>query len=588
MKMSKGTDMNNSSGAKGGKIFSAFCSVIGIAGLVIIILLCLPVTIPGFIGFNIYNVETGSMEPTMPVGSICYVKSVAAHNIKQGDIIAFRSEGMTITHRVLENDQSAMELKTKGDANQTEDPVPIRYEEVIGRVELHLPFLGSFFVFFTSIKGKIYVFGVLAACVALMTIGSSIRDKKKKSEEDDYDEDYDKVESNKVGSVKDDLGKLDRSEEKKSVYAFDENKVPTVSALLAAQKEAEESKPVSDKKRSFTKKESLSSKGSPSGVGHSRKKGLLITLAVVLITVIIGALGMNIADALIKKGERDAYTDLADYVKDNTEPEKIEEPVPEPEEPVQEEEVMEEEVVKLNGPLEIDFKELMEINPDVCGWIYCPETVINYPILKDNNNEYYLHHNYKGDYTASGSIFIECANRDDFADCNTIIYGHHMADGSMFASLSKWFKQEYYEAHPIMYVFTPQQNYVLQLFSAYTTAATSDSYWAAQTPCQEMTDYTAKVASQSEFDPGEIELPDDGHYVMLSTCAYSFKDARSVIHGLLVPMEEWVETHEDQVDWEVKEYEPYIYEAPEEDTEEEDTEVEDTERETSNSKDKSN
>ena len=64
---------------------------------------------------------------------------------------------------------------------------------------------------------------------------------------------------------------------------------------------------------------------------------------------------------------------------------------------------------------------------------------------------------------------------------------------------------------------------------------------------------------------------------MLSTCAYSFKDARSVIHGLLVPMEEWVETHEDQVDWEVKEYEPYIYEAPEEEAESD-----------SESKDKSN
>ncbi len=547
--MSKGTDMKNSSGAKGGKIFSAFCSVIGIAGLAIIILLCLPVTIPGFIGFNIYNVETGSMEPTMPVGSICYVKSVAGQNIEQGDIIAFRSENMTVTHRVLENDRSAMELKTKGDANEAADPVPVRYEEVIGRVELHLPFLGSFFVFFTSLKGKIYLFGVLAACVALMTIGSSIRDRKKKAEEDDYDEE---------DSVRDTRNKNTRKEVKKSSYKFDENTVPTLSGFLAAQNgEAVE------------EEEEEEEEGVPVNRGSSKKRGLLITLAIVLMTVIVGALGMNLADALIKKGERDAYNDLADFVNDNTEPGKVEEPAPAPEPPAEEEEVVEEEVVKLNGPLEIDFEELMSINPDVCGWIYCPETVINYPILKDNNNDYYLHHNYKGDYTASGSIFIECANRDDFADCNTIIYGHHMADGSMFASLSKWFKQDYYEAHPIMYVFTPQQNYVLQLFSAYTTAATSDSYWAAQTPCQEMTDYTAKVASQSEFDPGEIELPDDGHYVMLSTCAYSFKDARSVIHGLLVPMEEWVETHEDQVDWEVKEYEPYIYEVPEEAEDEE-------------------
>ena len=566
-----GTDTKKSSGAKGGKILSAFCSVIGTIGLVVIILLCLPVTIPGFIGYNIYNVETGSMEPTMPVGSICYVKGIAGTEIKQGDIIAFNAEGMTVTHRVISNDTSAMEVKTKGDANEAEDPMPVRYGEIIGRVVLHLPYLGKFFVFFTGLQGKLYLFGVLAGCVVLMLVGSTIRDRiKKASEESDpYDDDYDddQKEQPRKSPEKSSYG---YSDVKKAIARYDENGdfigVPTVSAMLGLS----ESEGAGDAKNNIAKAEKAKAekaktekaKSERTSGGMSRRKGLIITLSIVLGVVLLGALGMNLADALIKKGERDAYDDINEFVKDNSEPAKEEKPAP-VEEPAAIEEEPEEDVVRLNGPLDIDFEELMSINPDVCGWIYCPETVINYPILKDNNNDYYLHHNYKGDYTASGSIFIECLNRDDFADCNTIIYGHHMADGSMFASLSKWFKQDYYEAHPIMYVFTPTQNYVLQLFSAYTTAATSDSYWAAQTPCQEMTDYTAKVASQSEFDPGEIDLPDDGHYVMLSTCAYSFQDARSVLHGLLVPMEEWIPEHEDEVDWEVKEYEPYIYEAPE-------------------------
>ncbi len=559
-----GTDTKKSSGAKGGKILSAFCSVIGTIGLAVIILLCLPVTIPGFIGYNIYNVETGSMEPTMPVGSICYVKGIAGTDIKQGDIIAFNAEGMTVTHRVISNDTSAMEVKTKGDANEAEDPVPIRYGEIIGRVVLHLPYLGKFFVFFTGLQGKLYLFGVLAGCVVLMLVGSTIRDRiKKASEESDpYDDDYDDDQKGHEdrSRINRDNKDYNYKDVKKAIARYDENGdfigVPTVSAMLGLS----ESEGAGDAKSNIAKAPEAKTDTRASG-GMSRKKGLIITLSIVLGVVLLGALGMNLADALIKKGERDAYNDINDFVNNNSEPSKEEKPAP-VEEPAAIEEEPEEDVVRLNGPLDIDFEELMSINPDVCGWIYCPETVINYPILKDNNNDYYLHHNYKGDYTASGSIFIECLNRDDFADCNTIIYGHHMADGSMFASLSKWFKQEYYEQHPIMYVFTPTQNYVLQLFSAYTTAATSDSYWAAQTPCQEMTDYTAKVASQSEFDPGEIDLPDDGHYVMLSTCAYSFQDARSVLHGLLVPMEEWIPEHEDEVDWEVKEYEPYVYEAP--------------------------
>ena len=232
-----GTDTKKSSGAKGGKILSAFCSVIGTIGLAVIILLCLPVTIPGFIGYNIYNVETGSMEPTMPVGSICYVKGVAGTDLKQGDIIAFNSEGMTVTHRVVSNDTAAMEVKTNGDANEAEDPVPIRYGEIIGRVVLHLPYLGTFFVFFTGLQGKLYLFGILAGCVVLMLVGSTIRDRiKKASEESDpYDDDYDDdhEDQTRKSSEKNSYG---YSDVKKAIARYDENGdfigVPTVSAML--------------------------------------------------------------------------------------------------------------------------------------------------------------------------------------------------------------------------------------------------------------------------------------------------------------------------------------------------------------------
>ncbi len=186
-------------------------------------------------------------------------------------------------------------------------------------------------------------------------------------------------------------------------------------------------------------------------------------------------------------------------------------------------------------PIEVDFDALRKINPDVIGWIYCPDTVINYPVLKRGDNDYYLHRNYKGERTDSGSIFVECANSDGFADSNTIIYGHHMRDGSMFASISKWFSQEYYEEHPVMYLLTPEQDYIIYLFSAYTTAAGSDAYYAIRTPCREMTEYLERAAERSQFTC-DVTLPGDERYVMLSTCAYAFENARSVLHGKLVPV----------------------------------------------------
>ncbi|MBR1862150.1 MAG: class B sortase [Lachnospiraceae bacterium] len=187
-------------------------------------------------------------------------------------------------------------------------------------------------------------------------------------------------------------------------------------------------------------------------------------------------------------------------------------------------------------PIEVDFEALRAVNPDIMGWIYCPDTVINYPILKAEDNDKYLRHNYLGEYITAGSIFVECANSDGFADSNTIVYGHNMHDGSMFACLSKWFEQDFYEAHPVMYILTPEKNYELQLFSAYTTKAGSDAYYAILTPCKEMNDYLERAVERSKIQT-RVELPEDGHYVLLSTCAYLFENARSVVHGVLVPIE---------------------------------------------------
>ncbi len=186
----------------------------------------------------------------------------------------------------------------------------------------------------------------------------------------------------------------------------------------------------------------------------------------------------------------------------------------------------------------IDFTELSEKYPDVVGWIYCPGTVINYPVLQTDNNDYYLHHNYLGDYTAAGSIFVECANDLDFVDSNTIIYGHHMKDGSMFAGLSKWTNQEYFDEHPKMYLFTKDVTYEVELFSAYATEATSDSYCAILSPCEEMDEYLRRVSKRSRVK-SDVELDGDAQYIMLSTCAYMFENARSVVHGKLVPIRDW-------------------------------------------------
>ena len=99
-------------------------------------------------------------------------------------------------------------------------------------------------------------------------------------------------------------------------------------------------------------------------------------------------------------------------------------------------------------PITVDFDSLKALNPDVVGWIYSADTQINYPVLLGEDNSEYLHHMVNGEYNSAGSIFMDCRNKPDLSDFNTILYGHHMKNGSMFASLHQYTEQELPRRHP--------------------------------------------------------------------------------------------------------------------------------------------
>lgn len=160
-----------------GGMLPAFCNIAGILILAGVILSCLPLTIPRLLGYEVYHVVSGSMEPAIPVGSAVYVAAVAPEEIQDGDVIAFLSNDSVITHRVVRNRLVEGEFVTRGDANDAEDMHPIEYEDLIGRVEYHIPFIGKLMVLYTGTVGKIYVI-CFAACGAMLNmLAGRLRDR---------------------------------------------------------------------------------------------------------------------------------------------------------------------------------------------------------------------------------------------------------------------------------------------------------------------------------------------------------------------------------------------------------------------------
>ena len=139
----------------------------------------------------------------------------------------------------------------------------------------------------------------------------------------------------------------------------------------------------------------------------------------------------------------------------------------------------------------VDFEALRETSPDIIGWLALPDTAINYPVTQTDDNEYYLHHLYDGTYNKTGCLFADYENQEDFSDRNTIIYGHNMRDGSMFATLNEYDEQSYYDGHPQMYLVTPDGGYVVEIFTAFVAKPSE---------------------SGSDTSPWRLSFKDDGAY----------------------------------------------------------------------------
>lgn len=161
------------------------CDLLGGFLLLAVILCCIPLTLPRLAGWSVYQVISGSMEPSIPTGSLVYVAPGEAEEAEEGDVIAFYSasgSGAVIVHRVVQNQVVSGELITKGDANSGEDPEPVQYSQYMGRVVWHIPLLGHLLAFVVTPQGRVIAVCAVAAAALLHAAGGRLRRKAEKEE----------------------------------------------------------------------------------------------------------------------------------------------------------------------------------------------------------------------------------------------------------------------------------------------------------------------------------------------------------------------------------------------------------------------
>lgn len=254
------------------------------------------------------------------------------------------------------------------------------------------------------------------------------------------------------------------------------------------------------------------------------KKIIPIILTLVFVFVALFAGIHLIRELKENKESADTYTDLEEYVHiplvttksdttDTSQSESGEKQAPS------------------NDP-EIDFDALLSINPDCVGWIHIPDTGISYPVVQGDDNSYYLKHMFDGKWNSSGCIFLDSRVSPSLSDRHSIIYGHHMKNGTMFSGLTKYKKQEYFECHPTGMLITPDTVYRIEFFAGY-VAGVKENAWNLGFQSDDDFEAWIKKSKEKSWIESPLSPAVTDRVLTLSTCSYEFDNARFVLLGIL-------------------------------------------------------
>ena len=181
-----------------------------------------------------------------------------------------------------------------------------------------------------------------------------------------------------------------------------------------------------------------------------------------------------------------------------------------------------------NEPAQRDLSELFAMNDDFIGWLCIPETDINYPVMHTPDNpEKYLRRNFQGEYSESGVPFLDsrCALDSD----NLIIYGHNMMNGTMFAGLQGYVREDFCKAHPIVEFQTADGCAEYRVFAVAWVKSNDEWYkFVGANGAKDFNSAVERIIGKALFQV--VSRPEFGTQILtLSTCYDSAHNGRLLV-----------------------------------------------------------
>lgn len=188
-------------------------------------------------------------------------------------------------------------------------------------------------------------------------------------------------------------------------------------------------------------------------------------------------------------------------------------------------------LLKYKPGYEADTEEDKEIKGNMVAWLTLEDTTVDYPVMQGETNTEYLNKNPFGEYSMSGSIFLDSRNTPDFSDDYSLTYGHHMEHGLMFGALDAFLEEEYFDSHKSGSLIVGDVTYEIRIFAVVEAEATNEAIFAPTVT--EVTETLNYIEKHALFLDREV-FADDKHPVLgMSTCKYPDTADRTIVFGRL-------------------------------------------------------
>ena len=179
------------------------------------------------------------------------------------------------------------------------------------------------------------------------------------------------------------------------------------------------------------------------------------------------------------------------------------------------------------------IQKLKKQNKDTIGFIEVPDTDVQYPVVQGKDNEYYMTHTFAKKRRAAGAIFLDAWNSAELTDFNSVIYGHNMKDGSMFALLREYRHPDFLRNHKYIEVTLLHSHKTYKVFSAYIAEEDVDFRGFGCDSAKEKAEFIKQITYRSEIDTNATATEDD-HILTLVTCTSGERDRFWIVHAVLV------------------------------------------------------